>query len=334
MIDKITASNNAVNALEKADEYYENGDYEKAISEYSKIPESSKNYEEAQKKLNKVYADYIRSTVETAKKYNSSKNYKQAVQAVNTAYGILPDSVDTADLDIVKEESLASYKTEVASKVIELTEDEKWSEAFAAIDEAIAFDNNEYFNNLRTITESNYVTAISATVQKHLDNEDYISAKRVVENALTVLPNNAELKALKNDVEDSTPTYLLDVCMPYESNGFSKFVNGETIAMGGKTYTNGFTLGGDNYSDEYAIFNIDGQYKSLNFLIGHKDGTDMSTATIKIYCDGVLKEEFNVKGEALPQKMTVEITGVSQIKIVAGNVNRYGQYGFANVTVK
>lgn len=334
LIDKITASNNAVNALEKADEYYENGDYEKAISEYSKIPESSKNYEEAQKKLNKVYADYIRSTVETAKKYNSSKNYKQAVQAVNTAYGILPDSVDTADLDIVKEESLASYKTEVASKVIELTEDEKWSEAFAAIDEAIAFDNNEYFNNLRTITESNYVTAISATVQKHLDNEDYISAKRVVENALTVLPNNAELKALKNDVEDSTPTYLLDVCMPYESNGFSKFVNGETIAMGGKTYTNGFTLGGDNYSDEYAIFNIDGQYKSLNFLIGHKDGTDMSTATIKIYCDGVLKEEFNVKGEALPQKVTVEITGVSQIKIVAGNVNRYGQYGFANVTVK
>ena len=60
----------------------------------------------------------------------------------------------------------------------------------------------------------------------------------------------------------------------------------------------------------------------------------MSTATIKIYCDGVLKEEFNVKGEALPQKVTVEITGVSQIKIVAGNVNSYGQYGFANVTVK
>lgn len=334
LIDKITATNNVVNALEKADEYYENGDYEKAISEYSKIPESSKNYEEAQNKLNQVYADYISSAVKTAKKYNSSKNYKQAVQVINTAYGILPDSVDTAELDAIKEESLASYKTEVANKVIELTEAEKWTEAFSVIDEAIAFDDNEYFHNLKTITESRYVTAISATVQKHLDNEDYISAKRVVANALTVLPNNVELKGLKNNVENSTPTYLLDVCKPYESNGFAEFINGETIAMGGKTYTNGFTLGGDNYSDEYAIFNVDSQYTSFNFLIGHKDGTDMNAAKVKIYCDGILKKELDVKGDALPQKVAVDITGVSQIKIVVGNVNRYGQYGFANVTVK
>lgn len=332
LIDKITASNNAVNSMEKADEYYENGDYEKAISEYSKVPESNKNYEEAQKKLNQVYVDYIKSTVETAKKHNASKNYKQAVQAVNTAYTILPDSVDTADLDTVKEESLASYKTEIANKVTELTEGGKWSEAFTTIDEAIAFDNNEYFQNLYTSTESAYVKSISAAVQKHLDNEDYISAKRVVENALTVLPNNAELKKLKSNVESSTPTYLLDVCMPYESAWFTKFVNGETFAMGGKTYTNGFTLAG---KDGSAIFNIDNQYTSFNFLLGHIDGTEMYGTTVKIYCDGVLKKEIEVKSDALPQKVDIDITGVSQIKIVC-SVDRWSTpgYGFANVTVK
>lgn len=334
LIDKITASNNAVNSMEKADEYYENGDYEKAISEYSKIPESNKNYEEAQKKLNQVYADYIKSTIETAKKHNSSKNYKQAVQAVNIAYGILPDSADTTELDTIKEESLASYKTEIAGEVTKLTEDEKWSEAFAVIDEAIAFDDNEYFHNLNTSTESMYVKSISAAIQKHLENEDYVSAKRVVENALTVLPNNVELKELKNDVEDSTPTYLLDVCKPYASLGFEDFSNGETIAMGGKIYANGFVLGGYNWWEPYAIFNVDNQYKSFDFLIGHIDGTPMDDTTIKIYSDGILAKELKVQADALPQKVAIDITGVNQIKIVTSGYYNHTKYGFANATVK
>lgn len=337
LIEKITVSNNSVNALEKADEYYENGDFEKAISEYSKIPESSKNYEEAQKKLNQVYADYIKSTVAAAKKHNSSKNYKQAVQVINTAYSILPDSVDTADLDAVKEESLASYKTEVANKVTELTEAEKWAEAFAAIDEAVAFDDNEYFHSLRTITEGNYVKSISATVQKHLDNEDYISAKRVAENALTVLPNNAELKKLKNDVEDSTPTYLLDVCKPYSTIGsYKEYINGETFLMGGKEYTNGFVLGTGPYSDEedFAIFNLNGEYKILSFSVGHRDGAKMNDTKIKIYCDGVLEKTYTIKCEALPQKISIDVTGVKSIKIETDEPTGYSNYGFANVTVK
>lgn len=334
LIEDITASNNASNAVSKADEYYEDGQYEKAISEYSKVPESDKNYQAVQEKLNQVYADYIQSVVKKAKDHIAAKNYKQAVQAVDTAYGILPEGMDTASLDTVREESLTAYKTDVANRVTELTEAEKWSDAFALIDEAIAFEGSDYFRDLQATTENAYVASVTATVEKHLGNEDYISAKRVVENALTILPGNEGLKELKKQVEEATPTYLLDVCSPYESNGYTKYVNGETISMGGKTYTNGFTLGGDHYSDEYAIFNVDSQHTLLNFLIGHIDNTDMNNATVKIYCDGVLAQEITIKSDALPQKISVDITGVNQLKIVVSDVNRYTQYGFANVTVK
>ncbi|MBQ4561919.1 MAG: protein kinase [Clostridia bacterium] len=332
-IDELTAANDSENALAKADEYYENGDYENAISEYSKVPESNKNYEEAQNKLTQVYADYISSTVATAKKHNSSKNYKQAVQVVNTAYDILPDSVDTTDLDTVKEESLASYKTEVANEVAELTENEKWSEAFDLIDEAIAFDDNEYFQNLKVSTEDKYVKSVSATVQKHLDNEDYISAKRVAENALTILPSNAALKELKKDVEDNTPVYLLDVCKPYSSNGYQAFVDGETISMGGKKYTNAFSLG----EHGYANFNMDSEYESITFWLGHCDGTGVRGALIKIYFDGILQKEFNLSSDSLPQKITMDITGVQQFKVewsLESNVVWGCAYGFGNVTVE
>ncbi len=334
LITELTANENSNEALNKGNEYYENGDYEEAITELSKIPEGSDNYEKAQKTLNEVYTKYIASVVDTVNKYNASKKYKEAVQYVNIAYDVLPDDVDTTDIDTAKEESLTAYKTEVANEVTALINEEKFVEAFASIDNAISFDDNEYFQSLKTSAQDEYVASVTAIVQSHLDVEDYISAKRVVENALTVLTNNEALTALKTKVESQTPTYLLDVCKPYESNGFAEYINGETISMGGKTYTNGFTMGGDHYSDEYAIFNLDGKYSSLSFLVGHIDGHAMLDAAVKVYCDGVLKNEYVVKNDALPEKITIDITGVRQMKIVVGGLNRNVSYGFANVTVQ
>lgn len=336
-IDEITVSNDSANALAKADEYYENGDYENAISEYSKVPESNENYEEAQNKLTQVYADYISSTVATAKKHNSSKNYKQAVQVVNTAYDILPDAVDTTELDTVKEESLASYKTEVANEVAELTENEKWSDAFDVIDEAIAFDDNEYFQSLKTSTEDDYVKSVSATVEKHLNNEDYVSAKRVVDNSLTVLPGNSGLKSLQTKVEKATPTYLLDVSEPYSKEQYSPYMNGEIFKSAGTNYSNGFSLG---YIGS-AIFNLNSSYTTLSFSVGHIDTSSKMPTTIKIYCDNILKEEIYMTADELPKKVSIDITGVKQLKFVTeqdrqGNIVYFSDvyYGFGNVTVK
>ncbi len=328
-IKEITSSNNADTSLKKADEYYEKGDYENAITEYSKIPESNENYKEAQDKLTKVYVDYIEATVKNAKKFNASKKYEDAIKAINTAYKILPDSVDTSELETVKEESLTAYKSQITNEVDELMEDEKYEEAFALIDDVIKFDDNEYFQELKTTTESKYVVTITATVQGHLSNEDYISATRVVENALTVLPDNADLESLKKQVKNDTPTYLLDVCKPYESQEYWEYINGESCNMGGTAYTNAFVLG----SESYAIFNIGGSYKTLSFMLGHIDGTRMEDTKVKIYCDGVLQREIPVSCQDLPKKITVDITGVKQIKIMKEYTDR-SDYGFANATVK
>lgn len=336
LIEKITASNNAVNALEKADQYYENGDYESAISEYSKVPEFNENYEEAQNKLTQVYADYISSTVATAKKHNSSKNYKQAVQIVNTAYDILPDSVDTTELDTVKEESLASYQSQIMEEVTLLTDDSQYEKAFEKIDEAITVDDNDYFQNLKATTEKKYVDSISSTVEKYLDKEDYIASARIVSNALSVLPGNTELLSLKNKVETLTPTYLLDVCKPYQSSEYTEYVNGEKFTVGGVETTNGFQLvacGG------YAIFNVDQDYTTMSFLLGHVANTKTHSVNVKVYLDGVLSKTYNVTCDDLAKREKIDITGVSQIKIqveVDGDNmgSAYSFYGFGNVTVK
>lgn len=203
LIAEITAIENSNIALDKGNEYYENGDYEEAIKELSKIPEDSENYEEAQVKLDQAYTAYINSTVETINKYNTQKKYKEAVQYANAAYDILPDEVDTSKLDTAKEESLTAYKTEISNKVTKLTSESKYSEAFNVIDEAISFDDNEYFQTLKTTTEENYITLITNTVNDFEASGDYIYAIETIENADTLVKSDPDFIDKLTELKDS-----------------------------------------------------------------------------------------------------------------------------------
>lgn len=330
-IPEITASQESKQSLSAGDQFYETGEYGKAIEEYSKIPEDDENFETAQSKLKELYPKYIDSVIATVQSYNASKQYQEAISYVNTAYDLLPDSVDTSKLESAKAESLYEYKSNILNESTELINDAKYIEALTLLDKALTVDDNGDFHNMRTTVEDKYVASVTDTVQKHLDDEDYISAARVVNNALTVLPNNAELNALKQSVSDATPIYLLTVCKPYESSCYEEYINGEKFKMGGKEYTNGFTLATD-YS-AYAIFNLNSQYSSISFDLGHVDESGMNTSTIKIYCDDVLNIEYEVSGGSLPQRLTLDVTGVNQFKITVENFSA-ASYGFGNVTVK
>ncbi len=327
-IEEITISFEADTTLDKANGYYNQKDWKNAILEYKKIPANNEHYTEAQNKLAEICPKYINEVITIANQYNAQKQYKEAMAHISSAYDVLPEGTDTSALDKAKSESLGHYQNDVTAQVNTLKAQGDYVGAFKVIDEAIGFDNNQYFQTLKANTEKDYVSSITTTVNNYLKQEDYVSAKRVSENALTVLPGNADLIALDQSVAAQTPTYLLDVCPPYETAEYAGYINGERITMAGNTYTNAFTL----TDDAYALFNVGSQYTSLKFLVGHCDGTKMYESTIKVYCDGILKTELKINAEDLPKNVSVDITGVKQIKIESSCY--WGKYGFANVTVK
>lgn len=329
-IEEITEENAIETALSDANEYLEKGDYVNAIMQYLKVPEVNEHYEEAQGKLDQAYAEYLDSTVKGAKDNNKAGDFKQAIRLINNAYDLLPDDIDTSKLDAVKAESLAAYQAEVTEEVDLLVGEERYTDALEVINAAAVFEDNEYFANLKTSTEEKYVKYVTEKVDDYLDEEDYISAQRVADNAVIVLPDNSDLKALQKRVKTTTPTYLMNAHQPYSTQYYEAYINGETFNMGGNLYTNGFVL----YDEGSAVFNLAGNYTSMSLVMGHIDGSDKVDAVIKIYCDNILKKEIEIGAESLPKKITIDVTGVEQIKFDYPYVYLSPRCGFANITVK
>lgn len=333
-IDEITVSNDSVNALAKADEYYENGDYAHAALEYSKIPESDENYGEAQKKLKQTYVEYISYIVSTANEYLSFENYRQAIQVINEAYDILPDTTDTTELDAIKEECLMSYEVEVANEVTELTENENWSEAFDLINEAISVDDNEYFRNLKSTTEADFVSITLKKVDTLMSERDYTSAKTAINEAIKLLPNNSILNDKLAEIEKKAPVSLATLT---PINGGWEWNKGMPMDSFGTSYTDvcnyAIFAGGDffygNHEVEYsAEYRNQGKYKVITgSLLPHSDIPEDGFGCLQIYADDKLvytSERINRKTDMINFSATIEGSDYIKLVILASNGSVWG----------
>ena len=105
--------------------------------------------------------------------------------------------------------------------------------------------------------------------------------------------------------------YLNTVCPPYQT---SEYYTPVTVSMAGKKYANVMRLGWD-YGSGWAMYNLNGQYSTLDFVIGHIDGRGMTESTLNIYLDGELSFSLDVYPEDLPQEVSVPLHKALQMKI-------------------
>lgn len=149
-------------------------------------------------------------------------------------------------------------------------------------------------------------------------------------NGTTYLPVRAIGEALGKDVkwDGETKTvyvgeipgkinYLVDVCPPYETDKYEEYHSSqaEFFKMGGKDYSNGFTLNAMAGDVGYALVNLNGEYSALEFEVGHEDGTGMTDGILRFYLDGEFLQEMEVKAESSVQKVSVPLKNALQLKI-------------------
>lgn len=171
-------------------------------------------------------------------------------------------------------------------------------------------------------------------------------ANELVQDALIVIPDSNKLKEKQEDIENSYPKYMTDVVPAYQHGGndYKEYTvsNGggtEYFAMGGVKYTNGMTFNADyNVFDDisWAVYNLEGKYESLKFIVCHVDGTyNGDNTSLQIFYYGNLYEEIPLSPDMNPISKTLDISGVKQLKIqlpASGSDNPW--YGVGNPIIK
>lgn len=143
-----------------------------------------------------------------------------------------------------------------------------------------------------------------------------------------------------------TKTYLTDVFPAYQSGGnpyteYSAINSGYSsyFTMGGEKYYNGMTFDADVnvFADLcWAVYYLNSEYKKLEFTVCHVDGTDVGEKNaLQVFYDGVLKEEIELAPDMAPKHVSLDITGVGQLKFqVKPSGTEHPLYGVGNPVLK
>lgn len=160
------------------------------------------------------------------------------------------------------------------------------------------------------------------------------------------MPDSQKLQDKQQEIKDSYPGNMTDVVPAYQCGGntykeYSAKNSGSTeyFSMGGVKYTNGITFNADiNIFDDvsWAVYNLEGKYSNLEFVLCHVDGTDLGKETfLEVYYDGERKEEISVTPDMAPKSISLNISGVTQLKMqIRSSGNNGPEYGLGNPMIK
>jgi hypothetical protein len=101
----------------------------------------------------------------------------------------------------------------------------------------------------------------------------------------------------------------------------------DSFWMSGQQYFNGLS---SSSGEMHAEFNLENSVDSVSFVVGHIDGGDGDSATMKIYLDGVYQSEYtkDLTYDTIAQNVTIQTSGYGQLKVVIDD----GCYGLGNIT--
>lgn len=118
--------------------------------------------------------------------------------------------------------------------------------------------------------------------------------------------------------------YLVDVCPAYDE---VSYYSGKTFEIDGEKYNSGsFYFTSPWTSKPYASFNLNGEYESLDTMVGHTSSTKKEKI-INIYLDGKLSQTIVLEPEQMAEKVHIPLNNALQLKI---GVEKGEGVGFAN----
>lgn len=274
-------------------------------------------------------AIYKRDTLATAKVFADMDSLPEAIATIKEAQIKRGDCIEYSKA--LKEYS-DIYKASIIEKADNAVAENDYITAIDVISDSMAIlgENAELSAKL-AVYESKYITEVICKADSFIASRDYESARKVLASALESYPNNAQLKAKMEILKNSMPVDLLVACPPFQTEDYEA---PEKLSVGGVEYRNSFALEYYYGAKGYAMFNLGKKYQTLEFDIGHVDGTTMEDVDICIYLDEKLYDERTLQSTDMPQYYCIDVTGITQFRITISECRGYvTSYGIVNAVL-
>lgn len=288
-------------------------------------------------------------TVKTMSEYFDSvdkdMSYDEAFKAIYQQQKELADENERLNSELTNLEANVTEKNETTIKNAETYAESGDFENALLLLKSIKDKTTQVEVFINDYTQK-YEEQVISKADSLLAESKYDESMTVVDDALNILPDSTALLNKKDSIQGSLPQNMTEVVPAYQSGGntYTEYCSSnsggtESFSMGGVKYSNGMTFNADyNIFEDisWAIYNLEGKYTSPEFTVCHVDGTDNGDpTTLQIFYDGNLKKEIPLKPDMSPQKVTIDLTGVNQLKMqVPASGGDNPLYGVGNPMIK
>ena len=322
--------NSSMEAYKKAEELYEDGNYEEAMEAYAQVSEDDSNYEEAQSKLSQCVENYKTEILNQTENPEDEQGYETAIQTIAVAADILPDDEDLAKrLTELKDSYAAMLKSDALDHGTQYMNEGNYEELFTLLKKAQEVNEGDSeLENLKKSAEDAYVKAVQDTVDSYLANDNYDDAITYLKSATRVLESNSTLTALLQQVQENVPVKLCDLKIS-ESDSFE---SGEELKVMedsvGNIYSPGNLYKFTPYSGRkgYASYYANGEYTRMTGTIAVADDSSKDTGIVTVYDENekILYTTGEITRTTAPIKVDVDLSGVKWFTVCAEDKGSWG----------
>lgn len=183
------------------------------------------------------------------------------------------------------------------------------------------------------ITDSSDSNIENSDNNNNDDNNVDNSEKPENDNNSIETDNNENNNSTSDNIESEKveeSKNMMEICPPYQTKYYKEFLQseGKSFLMGGTKYSNGFRLAGKG---AWALFNLNGKYSSIDFIIGHVDDSGMKDVIVTFIVDGSVAMEIEVKADELAKPISLPLNYASQLKVMTSDGLTYTYIGFGNI---
>ena len=326
-------------SIEEADRLAAGGDYEAALRHIEAARESYPDDSvliEKQEEYGLKYAEQMKAaTMECCEALASEGAYLKAVQMLKECmdkYGTDEKSLEACDY------YTAMYKQEVLKESSDLADSGDYMGAIKLISTAAKeVGDDPELEAVSMEYETSYISGVISDADAKLADKDFDGAEKVLKSAKDILPENQKLEKALKDVESSRPKSLMTVCPPYNNVNCIFYSGTDTINMAGQTYINSIFIGENIYNDSRLDFNLNGEYSSITFDVGHVDGSGTRSREMQILYNEQLVKKICLSGTGLTQSITLDVSGVDQLTLIIptglGLIGERACYGIVNAYI-